>query len=293
MTSQAASLAARTDQTELCRECLARFGGISCPTCGSPPTFDLSRPDERRQANDWLRHRHPEARPFLVDEPRPVLPVREMSIATVMLVGMGVIAGHWLAWALGAAGGSLLVARLVWTKHGARLTRKGTRSGKVLVGVVPPSLPGETTDRTERTGSVQCDAPLRAPLSGELCVAFRLVGRVGECLVDDAAAAPFTIVTRDGPRVSVLASASIVELPVNSTEASAGALERVQSFLAERGIDADSAPVELAEGVICEGDEVVVEGTLESVASGKGYRGTAASEFIVGRSDSPVLIKQP
>jgi hypothetical protein len=166
------------------------------------------------------------------------------------------------------------------------------RSGQVLVGVVPATIPADESERTTRAGNVQCDEPLVAPLSGVRCIAFRLVGRVGECLVDDAAAAPFMIVSRDGPSLSVLASASLLQLPVHSTETASGALDRVDSFLHDRGLNAHGAPVELAEGLLCEGEEVAVQGTLESVASGKGYRGSAASEFLVGRSDLPVVIRK-
>jgi hypothetical protein len=217
------------------------------------------------------------------------------SAATLAFAGLGVVSSHWLAWLSCALGAGVLASRIAVEQRGwrpAKGGRKSARSGKVLVGVAPPALPAADSERVRHSGSAQCSEPLHAPLSGAPCIAYRLVGRVGECLVDDAAAAPFTIVARDGPRVAVLASAGILQLPVHTTDAAAGALERVASFLRERGVDAQSAPVELAEGLLSEGEEVVVEGTLESIASGKGYRGIAASELIVGRSDAPVVIRK-
>lgn len=287
-----ASLAARTDQTKLCRDCVARFGGIVCPACGIEPAFDLSRAADRQRATAWIRQKHPDALPFRVRIGRPSAIVG--TLTTLGVVALGAVSGHWVAWAAAAGCGAVLAVRLAL---GARRGTSGARSrdpqtDMTLIGVVRPALPETSAERIVRSGAVKCDDPLLAPLSGERCVAYRLMGRVGDCVVDDAAAAPFTLVVGDGPSVAVLASAAIIELPVHSVSVVAGAAERVRRFLGERGLNALATPALLTEGLLREGDEIVVEGTLETIASGAGYRGRAASDLITGRSDSPVVIRR-
>ncbi len=298
MAAGSATLAARTDQTKLCRSCVARFGGIVCPACGDASPFDLSRAAERKRANDWIAALQPGSamNPFIGSGGRGswLVPAGLLAVAVVWTI-IALRSGFWIAWALAVAFGWMFIARVMFGTVVPRVPReklpKAVASFQVI-GVLPPELPPASADRILRKGSVHCEELLVAPLSGTPCVAFRLVGRVGDCLVDDGAAASFTLVPRDGPAVTVLSSASLLELPVRGAPAQAGALDRVRSFLAGRGVDASKDPVELAEGILANGEEVEVEGTLESVASGAGYRGTAHSELVVGRTDAPVIVRR-
>jgi hypothetical protein len=298
MPEEVLSLTARNDQTKLCGQCAARFGGTTCPGCGLAAAFDLGRVKDRRRAIAWAKERFEgrRLRAFLGPGPRgfPAPTAALLLIAAALAVLAA--AGHplWPA-AIGAAlVGFVLVIRGLVREEPPQLPALKPSSDWSLyaIGVLPPALPTGSTDRVARRGSVHSDAPLVAPLSGEPCVAFRLVGRVGDCLVDDAAAAPFTLTSRAGPVVTVLSSACAVELAVRRTQAEPQARERVRRFLGERGIDASTHPIELAEGVIRIGDEVTVEGLLESVASGAGYRGRAQAELLVGQSDLPVVVRR-
>jgi hypothetical protein len=298
MPADAVSLAARTDQTKLCRTCAARFGGIECPGCGESACLDLSRRKERRLAIAWAAERFAGRRvhPFLAPEESPLHAPSAAPLAiAVALTVLALDHGLWLAAIGSALLAVVLVTRRLRGREFPRLSggaRSSSLSSLHAIGVLPPALPPASEERVARRGSARSDAPLEAPLSGEPCIAFRLVGRAGDCLVDDAAAAPFVLAPRDGPPVTVLSSACVLDVPVHRVAAAPGALARVRRFLAERGVNGRADPIELAEGVIRNGDEVAIEGVLESVASGAGYRGSAHAEFVVGRTDAPVVVRR-
>lgn len=213
----------------------------------------------------------------------------------VLLALVGGVTGqnwYWLAaGSFAAVGVWRLIAQARNAEPPLALHPQPVHTG--LVGVLPPAPAFEAPERVVRRGILHAVAPLTSPVTGEPCVGFRVVGRAGRFVVDDAAVAPFELVTPEGTRVAVLASASELELPVCVSEPTEGAIERVERFLCERGVDVANTGIGIVvtEGVLREGEEVVVEGVLEPPKA-IGYRQCASNEVLIGRSDQPVIVRR-
>jgi hypothetical protein len=150
-----------------------------------------------------------------------------------------------------------------------------------------------------------------APLSGERCLAFRLVGRVGAALIDDAESAPLAVAA-EGERVPIRATSLLLDLPlpdVASPELDGAAQARLRAFLAARGLPAvpalpksqrgprrsepDAPPlvIELGETLLREGDAITAHGAItRERAVGAGYRGTRQARVLGDGDQLPVLI---
>jgi hypothetical protein len=147
-----------------------------------------------------------------------------------------------------------------------------------------------------------------APISGERCLAFRLVGRVDAALIDDAESAPMAIAA-EGERVPIRASSLLLDLPLPalaSPELGGAAQARLRAFLAARGLpavpgrqdgpqrsapDAPAPVIELGETLLREGDAITAHGAITSErAVGAGYRGTRQARVLGDGDQLPVLI---
>ncbi|MDI1484438.1 hypothetical protein [Polyangium sp. y55x31] len=116
---------------------------------------------------------------------------------------------------------------------------------------------------------------LVAPISGKPCLAFRLVGRIDDILLDDGDAVPMTVVNGAesmeirGERFSIALDKP--EAQARSLDAAAAA--RIATFLAARGIQTQPRFVDLGETCVQEGDEIEAWGTAQQErTAGGGYR---------------------
>jgi hypothetical protein len=129
---------------------------------------------------------------------------------------------------------------------------------------------------------------VRAPLSGQTCLAFRIVGETDDQPVDDADAASFAVVTPDQKRC-VVTNADVVVSLTGSTKVRA---ENASGFLGERGLP--EKDIAVREGVLREGDLVRVFGQRAEIRVGSaGYRGDERRMMLDASDGKPVVILAP
>lgn len=133
---------------------------------------------------------------------------------------------------------------------------------------------------------VDADTPLRSPLSGQTCFAFRLVGEADGQLVDDADATNFAVIGTDNKRYVVTNADFVAYLPAEKRIAARDA----RGFIAERGLP--ERDLDLREGLLCEGDLVRVVGRHRDIRIGSaGYRGDERRVAIDAGDGLPVVIR--
>ncbi|HVK67651.1 MAG TPA: hypothetical protein VM694_24365 [Polyangium sp.] len=134
---------------------------------------------------------------------------------------------------------------------------------------------------------------LVAPLSGKPCLAFRLVGRIDDLLLDDGEAVGMTLVDR---AESVEVRGERFALALGKPEERARSLApeaaaRMAAFLAARGLQAEPRMVDLAESCVREGDEIEAWGTArQERMAGEGYRDVVLGRVLDDGDGLPVLI---
>lgn len=135
--------------------------------------------------------------------------------------------------------------------------------------------PARQTKSPPMRGVVKARTPLRAPLSGRACAAYRLVGDAASGPIDDAALGELELELSDGTRAVLSTSAASVDLPVPGARVAVEGNDALSTFLADRSVPRSAARVRLAEAVLADGDEVEIEGaaTIEHTQS-DGYRQT-------------------
>ncbi|MDI3290406.1 hypothetical protein [Polyangium sp. 15x6] len=134
---------------------------------------------------------------------------------------------------------------------------------------------------------------LVAPLSGKPCLAFRLVGRIDDVVLDDGDAVPMTVVNGAesveirGERFSIALGKPEERARSLDTEATA----RVTAFLTARGIQAQPRFADLGEACLREGDEIEAWGTAgQERTAGEGYRDVVLGRVLDDADGLPVLI---
>jgi len=311
----------RTDQTRICRRCALRTGEPgTCPRCGEPEIIELNRAtgrkalitlDKRKISNDagdlvWLSRL--EGLGFARREWTFVAFHR-----AVFLVGLSFVLGlpllmllqppiaPWLlAVPLAAAGSGVLGAdlaqwRLRRRQRLAAAKRERRELPQVEVGGRPllaaPASGMLALAPALLTGKVRARQVCTSPLAQAACVGFRLVGVVGRFDVDDSGGEAFDLVREDGSAVRVRLDHAALVLEVGEP-AAASHSPGLAHFLAGRGIPRSGA-MELAEGLLRDGDPVVVTGTIEKVAEPDGFRGTRYVDEVRGRADAPVIVRSP
>lgn len=134
-----------------------------------------------------------------------------------------------------------------------------------------------------------------APLSGRPCVAFRLVGWVGEALVDDSDGCEMHL-EGEGGRVRIRAQTLAVVLPAPEQSCrvlEAEAARRVTHFLRARGLPFDSE-LELGETLLCDGDTAVAHGSGSYEPAAENAYRTSSQELVLSDSDGlPILVVAP
>lgn len=197
----------------------------------------------------------------------------------------------------------------LWLLDRARLARHLLATRAEATSQVSEPAPARLRTGREAIhgrASLERGAPLRAPLSGEPCLAFRLTGHIFGVPIDDAEVGPLAIETASGERVTVHAGAIALEVPPpdpwgmvvdDAVRARLDAFVRAR-HLPERLVDhratgprhGDGA-IDLGETLLREGDPVVAWGgvRIENVAGG-GYRQTRDARILVEDDEAPMLL---
>lgn len=148
-------------------------------------------------------------------------------------------------------------------------------------------------DTQELRGRVHVPAPLRSPLRHLPCAAFRIAGEGPLGDVDDAEMTTFEVTTDEGDRVEVQGPTGSIAIEVKSEPRLLRPDAELSDFLEERGAFPDRGPVRLAEASVRDGDEVVVQGAVETVTRPDGYRGQATVKVMRERPGAPLVLRRP
>ena len=287
----------RVGQTFACGRCALRFARVlACPECGSEALFDLRDPAARKSLARRL------GRLSLLG--RILLPLAERGYDTVFFVTLIVVVTlaamvvAMISGSLLAYFGAYLVVPiagtvawvLLWPKLLEHLEEPKHR--RALRIHAPPRLAAAA--RTTLGGTVRGESSLVAPLSGRACVAYRLVGRVGDDAIDDAAVSGSFEIELDEPDAKLELDGICFELPAPSPERTevGPVLAPLLSPLLAIGEDGvRGARADLAEAILVPGDRVEVEGHREARTAPDGYRGTKRAVVLAVHGASPLRIR--
>lgn len=158
-----------------------------------------------------------------------------------------------------------------------------------------PHLSDLQNERGRAEGRLVCGeaVPLVAPLSGEECLGFRLEGRVGAVLVDDAFVADGLEVHCENERVPVR-GAQVVLVVAQPSERTRDLDDeqrlRVEQLLRKLGLPM-SDDVELGESLLREGNRVNAHGAeVSEPAQGDGYRSATQRKLLTDADGVPLLL---
>ncbi|MDC0742655.1 hypothetical protein [Polyangium mundeleinium] len=158
-----------------------------------------------------------------------------------------------------------------------------------------PSVEPLRAARTSARGRVSRGSKpaLVAPLSGKPCLAFRLVGRIDDLLLDDSEAVGMTLVDgAESVEVRGERFALVLGKPKERARSLAPeAAARMAAFLSARGLRAEPQWVDLAETCLREGDEIEAWGAArQERVAGEGYRDVVLGRVLDDGDGLPVLI---
>lgn len=252
----------RTDRTYFCRTCNIRILPANwCSGCGGE-LLDLSQFEgvvvDPRTAPD-------RATPLFLAS------IGAVAFAGAMLF-IGLVPFTLLFGALGAAG--------LW-----RATSP-PRSTRVTLRDPPPRLEGAQ----RRSGTVHAlDAPLRAPISGRPCVAFRLRGEGREGPIDDAMATRFGL--GDGCRVEARNGSFDLSASTPMIGELRGDHPELGRWLRARLV-LRSEVVRFTEEILAEGDVVEVFGAAAGTLESGGYRDGPGREELAERDGVSLVVRR-
>ena len=286
--TRAISGGSRTGQNHLCVACLICFTpALTCPECGSRiAVCDLRKPAGRKRAIRHVWHHDVGMARRALYSAMVLSPLVLASATLVRSSSMGdpemVI---WLA--------LLLVStRLAFYGRAAQEARPPLREREILPlrNLALPLVSSD--DRVVVRGRARAREKLTAPVSGEACIAFRLRSSGITGNLDNAAAVAFEVEGDPAGRVRVApGDGTIVDIPVGpETAASPG--KACTLFLEQHGAFASLSPQTVAEGLLRDGDEVIVEGRLGAPdRDGKSYRDTTEVRVIEHTAEDPLAIR--
>lgn len=289
----------RSDQLSLCVPCAVRFANRpTCPRCGEP-SVDLGSLAARSVARSKLRR--------LTFWSWLTRPVRRISPGwyigcsvtgiIVLTLGIGIALGFSFdsPWpALAAYFVVPTVCTVVWVLVLPDPSEFGKKGSEGLPRVARRLRlhrlePGDPVQPVR--GRVALREPVRSPLDGESCAAFRLLGQAGRIEIDDAGVGRFEVLVDGEPQAVVAVEAAGVMLEVGEPKPAEGT-DELHEFLRLRGAEPGD-PLNLAEAVLRDGDEVVVSGRATPIdrADGGGYRSTAQVMAFEDEPDEPLWIR--
>jgi hypothetical protein len=169
--------------------------------------------------------------------------------------------------------------------------RSKTHSRVAVMSLQEPEEANDDGERVEVEGHVEIVEPIRAPVSGEPCAAFRIVGRCGRDPVDDGCVGSFEVVGDDGERAVIRGTEGTLDVPVEEA-VDVVPDDALSEYLRQRGLQWEGS-VTLAEGIVRDGDRIVVEGVATSRSRAEGYRGTTTVLEMVDVEGSPLWICAP
>jgi len=288
----------RPNQTFFCEACTLRFEQRDhCPECDDQ-SVDLSDPVVRGRVSARLN------RVTLGSRIRARLTLKPGCIVAIIVTG--IIVATLAAMVAGALlGGGLwgmlayivvpVVLTIIWTLGFGDLHEK-SREPKLVTVDIPirlhePPSPDPSSERSRFEGRIDdADELVVAPLSGERCVAYRLVGRVAKSPIDEGEATPFTLVA-GSERLEVDPRPATVALTTPDPAPVADISARLEQFLRNRGAHPLGRDVVLAEARLNIADAVAVESSVLTVQRPDGYRGTRDAKLLKEQSGSPLVIE--
>lgn len=137
------------------------------------------------------------------------------------------------------------------------------------------------------TGTVRAREPLVAPLCGEQCVAYRLVGQGPRGAIDDACGAVLDVVLDDGATLEVDAQLAAIDIAPSTTISEW--IAPATTWLRARGI-AEGDPLRVREALLRDGERVTVSGVPEDAVRGTGLRGSERVVSVRDRAGAPLVI---
>lgn len=294
----------RPDLTSLCTTCAVRYARdvTVCPVCGGE-MLAMTKPRDRARAREELAMRVPKRVERTVeqeDDGRRPSGERLKGLLATLFPGAGIAAGGVLVASGDRVTGLLVVlvsisvtvwvVSLVFSRRRRGPHRVATRIAHRVTRPAPPPVVDGVERGTRVEGVVRTRGTLRSPLTETACAAFRVRGATQVAELDDAGVTTFDVVTAEGEEVAVAEGGATVELEVGETQVMKphGAL---RAFLKDRGALADG-PGRFAESLLRDGDEVVVEGAVESHVTGDTYRGTRDTRSIVEAPGIPRVIRR-
>lgn len=308
-----------------CPRCLLRFERRSqCPECGGNDIASLASASDRERFRKLVRKTHPEARSgafqtflFRVSEWVPERSWISLAFGALMLLPLivylaggtdsfrdrdpwyeGLSATGAQVIALGVLGVLVASLALVPSLAARAVSRRGRAPANRTLRVFSPprTAPGTLGTRAEtrvalegkiRLATAECTSPL-----GETpCVVFGLVGVVNGCSIDDADGGDFDVELASGERVFVSLEHAVlrVEQPREPEEVSLTAA--LDDLFAARGVGSMTTECRLDELVLCDGDEIVVEGEISgSAAVSVAYRSGGGPRVVAGDEHAPLVV---
>jgi len=167
---------------------------------------------------------------------------------------------------------------------------QATRAALLLLSAKTQS--GENPDAEILAGQVRAETLLRSPLAHSDCVAYRIVGRGPMGPIDEGAGCAFQLELDDGAMLRVETNPSSIDVVVSDEARALRPDAELSRFLEARGAFPERGPLHLAEGVIRDGDRVVVEGTMVDVRADDGYRGRRVERTVRETEHTALTIRR-
>lgn len=287
----------RPNQTWLCEACALRFERPPfCPLCQGP-LVDLTDSSARAAALSRMQRETLGSRIVAFISPGTGSRVAIIVGAIIVLTFAGMFLGARLAggigWMLGfvAVPAGLTVIWMLWLPNLHIAPDRARRMVRLPIGVSEPPAINHDARRDRVHGRIR-EAPelIVSPLSGERCVAYRLTGRVGRTAIDEAAATPFALET-DCELVEVDPRPATIVLELAEPRRIESVTPQLAELLRRCGASPESDQVMLAETRVMVGDELTIEGSVQSASRAAGYRGTRSVKLFREHAGSPLVLE--
>jgi len=292
----------RSDRTRICTACRARFSAAqseACPICEREQTVHDGRgAQERDRAMQVLAHRRGGGRGWIgLDGAPSGTGSRKRGLIALAAVMGGAI----LVVILGAQLGFSPIVPLVLLGAGVfgwvvlRPMVVARQSGPTLELAIHTPTPGKRSDEARRLrGRVRILEGVPAPVSGEPCAAFRVVGHAHGGQIDDAGGGVIEIVPEsdDGPPVRIDLSAATISIDVANPPRVVQASPGLGRFLEERWLFPDAGPIRIAEATLVDGDSIELDAVILEETTPQGYRQTKVAHVAEDQAATRAIVRR-